>query len=109
MITLFEKFEVQDKYYKIFINGSLEKFEIALKKLGYYKEFCYDWGIENYPDDISEENLEYFNKDVIFLCITQKFNKNEMNFLLPDKIFNGKYCGEIHIEDYEVGANKYNL
>lgn len=103
------------KYYKIFIDGSLEKFEIALKKLGYYKQFCYDWGIELYPEDIMPENLEYFENDIVYLSVRKipspwqrmQFGvNNEWNTNYDDYY---KYAGEVHIKDYEIMAKKYNL
>lgn len=117
MIKTFEKFYANKPgiYYKIFIDGSLEKFKIVLKKLGYYEDFKYDWGIEDFEYDITDENLEYFNKDVIFLFIRQRYSENKNEFFVNDEdifdstLYKCKYIGEVHVEDFELKADKYNL
>ena len=120
MIKNFKIFESGEKYkyYKIFTDGSLEKFQMALIKLGYYKEFCYDWGIENDFMYIMKNNNGtdetynlLINNDIIYLFFRQHRIQNKKEFFIDNNYNfpNAEYCGEVHIEDYEINANKYNL
>ena len=130
MIINFKNFKGNDtKYYKIFIDGSIEKLRLALKKLGYYKEFCYDWGIEDFEYDIKNHNgtdetynLITLNRNsknkIIYLFRVENYNPNKFQSKIEFSIINNlegyntenaEYCGEVHIEDYELNADKYNI
>ena len=109
-------------YYKIFINGSFDKFVIALEKLGIKNDFFIQWDIENF-DDIMPENQEYFiNKEFIYLFIEFNENTGEDHYFIDNDLHKIKiwtqeeeekiervYGGEMYIEDYEVDVKKYNL
>ena len=96
-------------YYKIFIDGSIDKFIIALNKLGYYEEFCKDWIIYDW-NYIQEDSIQYFNKKTTYLLIGKHYSGKPMFIVRSeDSEFDGEYLGEIHIEDCEVDAVKYNI
>ena len=96
-------------YYKIFIDGSIDKFLIALKKLGYYEDFHDEW---KDWQDVHEDSVKYFKKDILYLLIGKHYSGKPMFIVRSDDSefrVEGKYMGEIHIEDYEVESDKYNL
>lgn len=115
-------------YYIIHIDGSFEKFEIALEKLGIRDDFFKDWNIINYNDLVyimqaGDENKEHLSKNVTFLCI-YKTIYNETHYLIRNTLkdlkdlfqdidkkyfYSLKFKGEIFIEDYELNAKKYNI
>jgi len=106
-------------YYTLHINGSWDKFLIALDKLGVRREqFLNDWNIEDISD-LSSTNAEYFKKDtIVFLIKNQYFyirnviddfyNNTGLGKILynHEKLING---GDVYVEDWEVTSNKYNL
>ena len=127
-LKLFEDININDEerdyniYYKIFIDGSFDKFVIALEKLGIKDEFFHQWSIENF-DDIMPENQEYFiNKEYIYLFIEFNENTGEDGYFIDNNLDRMRkweeieedkiervYGGEVYIEDYEVDAKKYNI
>ena len=120
MIKKFKIFESRErgKYYKLFIDKSIEKFELAIKKLGYYQEFCYDWGIDDNfmyimknNNGVDETYNLLINNDIIYLFVRQHLTDNKKEFTINDNANYSKeeYCGEVHIEDYELAADKYNI
>ena len=108
-------------YYKIYSYKSIQKFNIALDKLG-IKNLFY----KHYNEDELNDILEYdelvdgvvyllidffdngdplFNDIVDFEIITNDESVNPQY----DNFYGRDYGGEIYIDDYELGANKYNL
>lgn len=108
MITLFENFipPIKDEYvyYKIYTDKSIDKFKIALNKLGVSKEFFSEF------EEI--ENSRIFVTDFIYfiICDGDFYIEEDFENLKEHYNFNDFiYGGEIRIEDYEVKTYKYNL
>jgi len=110
-------------YYKIIIDGSFDKFTIALEKLGMLESFLFDWDINDF-DDIEVESKYLFSNEYIYLAIAKSEYSNRRyitdftptNFIVrryitdfPDSIQKFEYGGEIKIEDYEIDSKKFNL
>jgi len=93
-IPIIHKFSI---YYKIYVDKSIDKFDIALTKLG-IKSFFYD----NYSGSLRK----IIKNDIINLVIIDNFT------FFIEKAFDLNsfdYYGEIHIDEYEVDSKKYNL
>jgi len=90
-------------YYKIKVDNSIRKFDIALNKLGLKKAVYRYYGF----------NIEYFrycieDNIIIYLNITLNNSNMEFNILgMPIEGYTNK--GDVYVEDYELNANKYNL
>ena len=106
-------------YYKIIIDGSFDKFLVALDKIGVKREDVFnDWGARCF-DDISSDTKKYFkNKSICFAIYKGYYNNNLQYFVkkreydFPSQVSDNvrfNYKGEITVEDYDVDANKYNL
>jgi hypothetical protein len=104
-------------YYKIIIDGSFDKFLVALEKLGIKDDFFQDWGIFCF-DDIHDDFKKYFKNKSLCLVIYKTYfstikyivrrNLQDFPFNIIDLV-KYNYKGVITVEDYEVDANKYNL
>ena len=112
-------------YYTLHIDGSWDKFLIALDKLGLREQFLNDWEIED-MSDLSDINAEYLKNDtIVFLIRNDEFFyiRNTIDeyyekkypgkiilglssIMKHEKVING---GDIYVEDWEVTSNKYNL
>jgi len=107
-------------YYKIIIDGSFDKFVIALEKLGVKDDLFTDWDIISY-EDLSEDNTRLFaNKSVVLVIYKSEYSvHNPIEYIvrkslyaLPFNIENVvkyNYRGEIIVTDIELDAKKYNL
>jgi len=84
-------------YYKIYVDKSIDKFNIALDKLGIKSVFY---------DNLNTSLKKIVKNNIIYLVIIDNISFFiEKNFDLNGFV----YCGEIYIDDYEVDSNKYNL
>ena len=124
-IKLFEESRDVYIYYKVFIEGSFDLFVIILDKLGIKQDLFNEWGIEDYYDLI-EENREIFKNEFVYLVITEdkygipckgeacgksftvESSLESLKEWIPD-LSRYEYRGEIHVEEYEKDAMKYNL
>jgi hypothetical protein len=110
----FRPLKVEDKriYYKIHVDNSFRKFEVALDKLGIRKmvKSYYDFD-DTYINNIIENNIDVYvfidffknriGQDDYEICVTSDQPGRDI-----EKYING---GEVFSSDYEVAANKYNL
>jgi hypothetical protein len=106
MITNFKYFEKYNFegdyfYYIIHMNKSIDKFNVALKKIDFFDMF-YQY--------LDKEDISIDDKydDVVYLVFDNEgfslFYENEFSFI---KDLENR--GDIYVEDYEVNAYKYNL
>lgn len=107
------------KYYKIYIDKSILKFDSALLKLGFYDDFYKDWN-----NNENNENIENI-KNNNYIYLTSYVDNNDIEFYLDKNLteikkhYNFKdfvFGGEIKIskEDIEnldefLNTKKYNL
>lgn len=119
----FESYKTKIPYYKIFIDKSFDKFVIALEKLGIKEKLFDEWHItdnEYAYEYIIPENKKYFEKDILYLTIIDDFQKYKTDHYCVVSSINDitewiddtdklEYKGEIHVENYELTAKRYNL
>jgi len=104
-------------YYKIHVDNSIRKLEIALDKLGIKKMF---YRFFDYESDYYKQKIE--NNAVIYLLIDFYINENgiaDNNIEIVtdesevdpkyDNFHDRNYGGEIFVTDQDVESNKYNL
>jgi hypothetical protein len=98
------------KYYKIEVKKSIDRFNIALDKIGVRELFYDDFNIRQFEYVIIKNDIIYFIIDAVDSI------EYGYNFKIEEKFSNLKkfydeinFGGVITIEDYEVAANKYNL
>ena len=105
-------------YYKIIIDGSFDKFLIALDKLGIKDEVFKDWDITCFDDIAPETKKDLKNKSICLAIYKVYFSKNVqycvrrklVDFAYQiEELVKYNYKGEITVEDYEVDVKKYNL
>lgn len=115
---LLENKEIENSiYYKIIIDGSFDKFVIALERLGIKDDFYSYLDINDFSD-LSDDNQDYFSKEFVYLAIykstysdfapTKYVVRNYFNDL-PYSVKKLKNGGSIKIEDCEIDSNKFNI
>ena len=112
MITKFGKYRnIKRTYYKLFIDKSYDKLKFALKKLDLLDNFKSDWNIDEWDDIIPLSQKIIPNNNIVYIVI----NSLEKITIFGENDFGEKYHeyyrygGEVHVEDYELAADKYNI
>jgi hypothetical protein len=121
-IKTYEGLDLKGKYYKIHVRKSLERFDIALEKMGVKEMFYINWSLEKIEDIFDENQKTILDNDIIYFLIINDYTylyRNslyEINKVYQDIISSSgviakklEYGGEIFVEDYEIDSRKYNL
>ena len=121
MIKKFEKFIPDEDgftlpekdviyFYEIYVEKSIDKFNVALEKLGVKKYFynSYDnWKerLNFYLRMVSDNDRIILIVDGNSFILENSYDELEFHYNFDEFTYGGK----IKIKDYEVGVNKYNL
>ena len=101
-----------DKYYIIHIEKSFINFQIALDKIGCTEEFEDDWGVVDYNYDITEDNMEYFGLDSIYLILSRNiignFHVTIRGIEDDTNIDDAVYGGTVNITDKDIEEYNFN-
>jgi len=110
----FKPLKVEDKkiYYKIKVDNSFIKFEIALDKLGIKKMVMSHYDFDNtYIKDIIANNVYVY---VFIDFFKNRLGQDTYEICVQDRIFDTEIKtytngGDVFVSDYELAAKKYNL
>jgi hypothetical protein len=101
------KLSKEDKiYYKLHVDNSIRKFEIALDKLGIKKMVYrfFEFDLDKYRNKIEDNSVIYILIDFfgdnynLDLIVNDPKNDNDI-----------KFGGEVFVTDNEIDAKKYNI
>ncbi len=101
------------KYYKIYIDKSILKFDSALLKLGFYDDFYKDWdNIENIKNNNYIYLTSYVDNNDIEFYLDKNLTEIKKHYNFKDFVFGGEI--KISKEDIEnldefLNTKKYNL